>query len=182
MKPSVGRYLALLAVTAAMALSGCSAEQGNGAAAVEDPDRVNVTAAADDPVVQVAMGDLRPGEPGTINYSVDVTWLGEGTAMLDDARFTHHVAGAGEGDLVLSGRNCSAAWDEGQSMVTFDCTADREEIRLSNGSSHSYPVRLHTTVGPQRLTPGTYSAEQVVGWQQGSESGEFTITLTVVVQ
>ncbi len=119
---------------------------------------------------------------GQPSHEVVVTWNGNATARLDDARFTHHVEAAeGEGHLVIAGRGCGAHWNEETQDVEQVCTDDLRLIDLDEGEAHEYPVRVYPSVGSVALAPGTYTVDEVIGWESGSSSGEFTVRLTYTV-
>src|SRR5690606_35988848 len=105
--------------------------------------------------VSVAATDVVEGEDGLPAHSVAVTWNGESTANLEDARFTHHVtAEDGEGDLVIAGRGCAPHWED--ERVVHVCTDDLRIVELAPGETHEYPVRITPELGPLTLAPGTY--------------------------
>ena len=124
-------------------------------------------------------------------HDVLVTWEGEQPVVLDDARFTHHIA-TSDADLVIAGRGCGAQWDEETDQLLQACTADLQIIRLGPGETHAYPVRVYPEVGPLRLRGGTYVAEETIAWWtavdgalepgRGEPSGSFTIRLTYEVE
>jgi hypothetical protein len=148
---------------------------------VRDPARISITIEVDDPIVAVSLSQLEPADGGTLAHEVIVTWQGGAQAILDDARFTHHVNGL-NGDLVLAGRGCGADWDEERQMVLHICTQDLLIVELEPGESHAYPVRIHPEVGSLALTPGSYLVEETIGWEQDGEQGEFTVVLTYDVE
>ena len=130
----------------------------------------------------VSATDVTEGDDGLLEHGVVVTWSDAQSAILGDARFTHHVsAEAGEGDLVISGRGCGASWAEAEQEVLFPCTLDLQAFPVSQGESHEYPVWIHPTVGPLALQPGTYVVEQVVSWYRADtedQQQQATIRLT----
>jgi hypothetical protein len=149
---------------------------------VRDPARITMAVEIDHDIVDVLLGPLEPAGDGSLQHEIFVEWLGVSRAILDDARFTHHVAGDPAGDLVLAGRGCGADWDEATEMVVHICTQDLLLIELEPGESHPYPIRIHSEVGPLQLTPGQYTVEETIGWEQDGEQGEFTLTLTYDVE
>jgi hypothetical protein len=157
----------------------------------DEPARFSVRAAVVEPgaPVVVEATAIRNAEGGLLGHEVRVTWRGEGEAVLDDARFTHHARGQGGGDLVIAGRGCGADWDAERALVMHPCTADLQIVRLGPDATHAYPVRVHPEVGPLRLDRArTYAVEEVIRWwaaaegpatlPEGDPAGQFTIRLT----
>jgi hypothetical protein len=151
---------------------------------------VRVEAAGAGAPVSVEATGIREAEGGLLAHEVRVTWNGDGDAILDDARFTHHARGQGGGDLVLAGRGCGADWDAERGEVTHPCTADLRVVRLAPGETHAYPVFVYPAVGPLRLDrTRTYVVEEVIRWwdasgsegpapPEGDPAGQFTVRLT----
>jgi hypothetical protein len=162
-------------------LAACGAIPGP-AAPVRDPARITIAIEVDDDIVDVLLGPLESAGDGILQHEVFVEWLGAQRATLDDARFTHHVGGEPQGDLVLAGRGCGVDWHEERQVVMHICTQDLLIIELEPGEVHPYPVRIHPEVGPLQLQPGTYAVPETIGWQQDGEQGQFTLTLTYEVQ
>ena len=148
---------------------------------------VSVEVLEPDAPVDVEVTDLdRDGDE--LQHGVHVTWQGDQTVRLDDARFAHHVA-EDSSDLITLGRGCGANWDEASEEVFLACTADLQLILVAPGETHEYSVRIPYEVGPLRLRPGRYVVEEPIHWwqqddisaQPGAE-GEFTLRLTYDVE
>jgi hypothetical protein len=150
--------------------------------AVTDPGRVSVSAIVDDDVVVVEATAPEIADQGVMAHRVEVTWQGDAPVTLDDARLTLHASGDPHGDLVVSGRGCGAQWDDQRGELLQPCTSDLEIIELAPGETHPYPATIHPEVGPLRLLPGTYEVVERIGWESAGERGEFSATLTYVVE
>ena len=150
---------------AGLAMVGCGSSS-------DAPDvRISVTAQVlgTDPRISAEATELAERDGGVWRHDVVVTWDGDDPVVLDDARFVHHVKGP-DGSLVIAGRGCGAQWEGDELMQA--CTADLQIIRLDPGGSHPYPVAIHTSVGPLRLTPGIYIVDETIGWWDQSQLGE----------
>ncbi|MPZ98627.1 MAG: hypothetical protein GEU80_04660 [Dehalococcoidia bacterium] len=118
-------------------------------------------------------------------HGVVVTWNGTETVMLEDARFVHHIHGAGgAGDLVTAGRGCGAQWDAQAAELVQACQDDLLLIELEPGETHEYPVVIYPEVGPLALEPGTYTVDEVIGWwpvDDETDRDQVTVRLTYTV-
>lgn len=123
-------------------------------------------------------------------HEVRVTSNADETVRIDDARFAHEVR-EGDGVLVTAGRGCGAAWDEATDGISIACQDDLQIIRLEPNETHPYPVTVYPEVGPERLLPGTYVAEESINWwiagddpfeTGGDPDGTFVVRLTYIVE
>ncbi|MCA9849229.1 MAG: hypothetical protein KC461_01115, partial [Dehalococcoidia bacterium] len=179
------RHVAVAAgglLAAAAVFSPADAQTGGAAPALNVDVTAEVLGSAP---FSVSATDVTDGENGLLNHGVVVTWNDAQSAILGDARFTHHVsAEAGEGDLVVSGRGCGASWADVEQQVLFPCTLDLQAFPVSQGESHEYPVWIHPSVGPLTLQPGTYVVDQVVSWYRANaedQAQQVTVRLTYEV-
>lgn len=176
--------LAFVAILPAAAPFSAASAQDPGAPGAYDITVVAEVVEADAPV-DVAATAVTPGGDGLPAHGVQVTWNGSEPAMLDDARFSHHVTAAeGEGDLVIAGRGCAPSWNADTGSVMHQCTTDFQLIELAHGETHVYPVRLYREIGPLTLAPGVYAVEETISWWRPDDQatgGEFTIRLVYTV-
>jgi hypothetical protein len=159
-----------------------------------DPGDLTITVVAepletDAPVTVEATGIDATGRD-TFAHQVRVSWDGDGEALLEDARFTHHVEGNGNAHLIIAGRGCGTALFNGDT-VGFHCTDDLQVIRLKPGETHHYPVTVFPEVETLRLRPGVFVADERIRWLLSDDpnrvmpdppDGEFTIRLTYTVE
>ncbi len=155
---------------------------------------VSLTAEVVDPGVPVTASVTGPeeGDEGRIRFGVVIDWDGDEPIVLSDSRFTGHLESPDGGDLVMAGRGCGAQWNDDGGLMQA-CTADLQIISLDPGGSHEYPVVVWPEVGPLRLEPGTYEADETVQWwggdaldeqgfPRGEASGSFVVHLTFTVE
>lgn len=161
-----------LALVVAVSLVACGTPS-DGTAGGEpppSPGAASVTAEiVGEPEGDFTVGSSEIGADG--HHEVLLTWNGPGTITLDDARFTHHVEGD-NGDLFIAGRGCGWNWWEPQEEAGSVCTADLMIIEVASGDTHAFPVTLTEEVGPLRLGPGTYVAEERVAWWEDADTSD----------
>jgi hypothetical protein len=176
----------LLLVSATVMAAAC----GNDDA---DPRDLDITVTAEvvetDAPVTVEATTIRALDADRLAHEVSVTWNGEGEALLEDARFTHHVERNRNAHLIIAGRGCGATIFNG--TVGFNCTEDLQVIRLQPGENHHYPVVIYLELENLPLRPGVFVADERVRWMLSDDpsqsmpdppDGEFTIRLTYTVE
>ncbi len=194
MSPSVPRRTAspasvpVLFAAFALVLAACNGSDD------ADPGELEVTAMATvlegGVPVSATSTQVRDEGDGVLAHEIQLTWDGDITVTVDDARFAHVIEGDEGGHIVTAGRGCGAEYDEDQADALIACTDDLQLIQLTPGGTHEYPVRAHVDLGELAMVPGRYVADETIEWFESDdpeqpvadgEEGVFTIRLTYEV-